>query len=109
MAYEGSSYNGYNQKERNDNFKELKRRLASGELSPAIGPCALCGDPEPKTKIPFEYHNEDYGMNPFLDKNLLCLLCVEIAIETNYTSGSGTINCGKHFSRMCVGAAMPAI
>src|ERR1019366_679727 len=76
MAYEGSSYNGYNNKERDDNFKELKRRLASGKLPSATVPCALCGDPEPKTKILFEYHNEDYGMDPFLDKEpALFALC----------------------------------
>lgn len=66
MDEKEKGYNGYSKKERDENFEELKRRLADGRLRPATGPCALCGDPKPKN--PFEYHNEDYGMDPFLDK-----------------------------------------
>jgi hypothetical protein len=54
-------YNGYSAKERDLKFKELKRRIVRGELRPATGPCALCGDPE----VPVEYHDEDYG-EPFI-------------------------------------------
>lgn len=57
----GSWYNGYNPKEREDKFKELKRLIVKGELPPATGPCELCGDPE----VPVEYHDEDYG-EPFI-------------------------------------------
>jgi hypothetical protein len=49
-------------KERKDNFKELKRRVATHEIDEASGPCALCGDPD----VPVEYHNEDYGIAPFI-------------------------------------------
>jgi hypothetical protein len=38
-------------------------RIASGELPSAVGPCALCGDHDPKTV--FEYHDEDYSI-PYL-------------------------------------------
>ena len=55
-------YNGYCPKERDKNFDELKRQIASGELHPATGPCALCGDPD----VHVEYHNEDCGMDPFI-------------------------------------------
>lgn len=56
-----SSYNGYSAREREVKFRELKRLVARGELLPASGPCALCGDPE----VPVEYHDEDYG-EPFI-------------------------------------------
>lgn len=55
----GNPYNGYSWKEREDKFKVMKDRIASGELAAAAGPCALCGDPEPTTE--FEYHDEDYS------------------------------------------------
>lgn len=55
---EGNPYNGYTPKERNDKFKEMMRRIANGELPPASGPCALCGDPE----VEVEYHDEDYSL-----------------------------------------------
>jgi hypothetical protein len=58
---EGTWYNGYNPRERNDKLKAMKRALSRGELLPAQGPCALCNDPE----VPVEYHDEDYG-EPFL-------------------------------------------
>lgn len=58
---EDSWYNGYSSKERDVKFKALKRHVARGELSPAAGPCALCGDPD----VPVEYHDEDYG-EPFI-------------------------------------------
>jgi hypothetical protein len=62
MTDEGSWYNGYSKKERDANFEEMKRLIAAGDLPAASGPCALCGDPEAAV----EYHNEDYGINPFL-------------------------------------------
>lgn len=67
---EGSWYNGYSPKERDVKFKVLKRLVAKGELSPASGPCMLCGDPD----VPVEYHDEDYG-EPFIwePPALLCL------------------------------------
>lgn len=58
-------YNGYSKTERDRNFDELKARLADKRLAPAAGPCGICRDAQPKG--PFEYHNEDYGMDPFLD------------------------------------------
>ncbi len=58
---EAGWYNGYSPKERAANFKELKRRVDSGELLAAAGPCLLCHDPD----VQVEYHNEDYG-EPFL-------------------------------------------
>jgi len=63
-------YNGYSPKERDVKSKVLKRLVAKGELPPASGPCALCGDPE----APVEYHDEDYG-EPFIwgPPALLCL------------------------------------
>jgi|SRR5882672_6040809 len=62
MVDDSGWYNGYNPKKRKDNFKELKRLVAIGELAAASGPCALCGDPD----VPVEYHNEDYGIAPFI-------------------------------------------
>ena len=67
---EGSWYNGYSPKERDDKFKVMKRLIAKGEVPPASGPCALCGDPE----TPVEYHDEDYG-EPFI-WNAPALLCL---------------------------------
>jgi hypothetical protein len=58
---EGSWYNGYSAIERDIKFKALKRHVSRGELTPATGPCALCGDPD----VPVEYHDEDYG-EPFI-------------------------------------------
>ena len=63
----GNPYNGYSWKERDDKFKEMNKRIASDtsdtsdtsdKLSPASGPCALCGDP----KAAVEYHDEDYSV-----------------------------------------------
>ena len=51
-------YNGYSPDERNDKFREMKKRIASGELSAPSRPCALCGDPDSDV----EYHDEDYGI-----------------------------------------------
>jgi len=65
-----SWYNGYSAKERDIKFKVSKRMIAKGELSPARGPCMLCGDPD----VAVEYHSEDYG-EPFIWEvpALLCL------------------------------------
>jgi hypothetical protein len=66
-----SWYNGYSAKEREIKFKALKARIATGQLAPAAGPCALCGDPE----VPVEYHDEDYG-EPFIwEPPALLALC----------------------------------
>jgi hypothetical protein len=54
---EGNWYAGFSPNERSDHLAEQKRRIASGELAPASGPCALCGDPDTRT----EYHSEDYA------------------------------------------------
>lgn len=52
-------YNGYSWKERYYvNYKEMERLIASGELQPASGPCAICGDKE----VEVEYHGEDYSI-----------------------------------------------
>ena len=56
----GNPYNGYSWKSREDKFKAMKERIATGALAPAAGPCALCGDPDPK--LEFEYHDEDYSL-----------------------------------------------
>ena len=61
MADSASWYNGYSPEERNEKFKVLKRLLKTGAVGAALGPCALCGDPE----VPVEYHSEDYAA-PFL-------------------------------------------
>ena len=45
-------YNGYSWKEREDKFK---KQTSTGQI--AVGPCALCGDPDAKV----EYHEEDYS------------------------------------------------
>lgn len=58
---EGSWYNGYKPSERDFKFKVMKARIAKSELSPATGPCMLCGDPD----VAVEYHDEDYG-EPFI-------------------------------------------
>jgi hypothetical protein len=58
----GNSYNGYSWAERMAKFREMERRLASGELAPPRGPCQLCGDlGGHKTSVTFEYHDEDYS------------------------------------------------
>lgn len=54
-------YNGYSPRERDTNFAELKRQMASGDVPPAAGPCGLCGDPGGIDGMQFEYHNEDYS------------------------------------------------
>lgn len=54
-------YNRYDWNERIAKLRTLKKRLASGELTQAVGPCELCGDPE----VPVEYHDEDYRL-PYL-------------------------------------------
>lgn len=61
MAYKFSWYNGYSPEERDYKLKVLKSLIAKGDVPPATGPCALCGDPE----VPVEYHDEDYG-EPFI-------------------------------------------
>jgi len=71
IAMADSWYNGYSGKERDVKFKALKRRIATGRLPPASGPCALCGDAE----SPVEYHDEDYG-EPFIwEPPALLALC----------------------------------
>src|ERR1700730_6069375 len=43
-------------------FREMERRLTSGELASPKGPCQLCGDPGgPASSVSFEYHDEDYS------------------------------------------------
>lgn len=54
-------YNGYPWPERLAKLKEWTRLCADGKLGPAIGPCALCGDPD----VPVEGHSEDYS-KPYL-------------------------------------------
>ena len=61
MANKFSWYNGYSPQEREYKLTVLKSLIAKGELPPAAGSCALCGDPE----VPVEYHDEDYG-EPFI-------------------------------------------
>jgi hypothetical protein len=59
MAEDAGWYNGYSWKERyNGKYKEMQRLIASGELPPASGPCAICGDAE----VEVEYHDEDYSL-----------------------------------------------
>lgn len=60
---DSNPYNGYSGEERDYKFKILKELIAKGDVPPAAGPCALCGDPDPKAS--FEYHDEDYG-EPFI-------------------------------------------
>lgn len=71
MADSGGWYNGYSPKERNEKFKVLKRLLRAGEVAPASGPCALCGDPE----VPVEYHSEDYAAPFRWDPPAMYSLC----------------------------------
>ncbi len=54
------AYNGFSGKERLAKFEAMKLRIASGELAPATGPCAICGDSDIATS--FEYHDEDYSV-----------------------------------------------
>ena len=49
-------YNGYTSKERMAKYRDMQRRIGSGELVPK-GACELCGDPGVK----LEYHDEDYS------------------------------------------------
>jgi hypothetical protein len=59
----GNYYNGYSWKEREDNLKEMDRLIKKGgpgDPPPAKGPCAICGDTDPKAE--FEYHSEDYSL-----------------------------------------------
>lgn len=53
----GNWYNGYCSLERDKKFREYKRLVRRGELSPPSGPCALCNDPG----VPVEPHDEDYS------------------------------------------------
>ncbi len=64
-------YNGYPWSEREAKFEVLTRRIASGEQSPAAGPCDLCGDDE----VPVEYHDEDYSPPYLWDFPALLALC----------------------------------
>lgn len=74
-------YNGYKPSERDKNYEELKRQLASGELSKPKSPCALCGDPGGKVEghfdadVVFEYHNEDYSLPLKKTEPALFVLC----------------------------------
>jgi len=65
------SYNGFSGAERNAKLKSMQRRIASGEMSPASGCCALCGDPEG----PLEYHDEDYGRPYLWTEPAIFILC----------------------------------
>ena len=84
---EGSWYNGYRPKERLSKLREMNRRLASGELTQAAGPCALCGDPD----VPVEYHDEDYG-EPYLwsppAQYCLCRHCHRHKLHTRFKAPS---------------------
>lgn len=61
-AHMGNRYNGYAWSERVAKFKDMQRRIASGELTAPEGPCQLCGDPgTPERSVTFEYHDEDYS------------------------------------------------
>jgi len=66
-----SWYNGYSPKERDDKYKELKKLIANGSLTSAIGPCDLCNDPN----VPVEHHDEDYGLPYLWEKPALFSLC----------------------------------
>lgn len=69
----GNSYNGYSWEERETNLKVMNRLIANGEVKPALGPCALCGDPDPKAEV--EYHGEDYSL-PYIWVEPACyVLC----------------------------------
>lgn len=61
MKVDSGWYNSYSWKERysgkNSKYKEMTRLITSGELLPASGPCALCGNAE----VDVEYHDEDYS------------------------------------------------
>jgi hypothetical protein len=72
MADEAGWYNGYCLKERQKKLKVFKRLLAAGEVPPASGPCALCGDPD----IPVEYHDEDYSEPYIWTEPAAYALCV---------------------------------
>lgn len=61
MAESDGWYNGFSWKEREAKLRALKRKIAAGDIQPAGGCCALCGDPA----VPLEYHDEDYGQ-PYL-------------------------------------------
>lgn len=81
---EGSWYNGFNPKQRNDKLREMKRKIANGELPPASGPCALCGD----TGTEVEYHDEDYAIpyrwvEPAM--YVLCLHCHRHQLHRRFT------------------------
>lgn len=77
-------YNGYNPAERNEKFREMKRKIVIGELSPPSGPCALCGDPDSDV----EYHDEDYGI-PYQwsepSAYVLCRHCHRQKLHTRYS------------------------
>lgn len=54
------SYNGYSGPERDRKYQEYKRLRELGQSVPAIPPCQLCGDDDPKLKV--EPHSEDYSL-----------------------------------------------
>ncbi len=68
---ESGWYNGYSWNERNVKLKELMSKIKRGELGPANGPCALCGDPD----VPVEYHDEDYSKPYLWGSPALLALC----------------------------------
>ena len=74
MSSVGTFYNGYSPLDRSDHLEAQKRQIAAGELTPASGPCALCGDQD----SPVEYHAEDYAQ-PYCwtppAAYALCLYC----------------------------------
>ena len=60
----GNAYNGLTWPERMAKFKEMNRRLATGELAPPLGPCRLCNDPGGSgTDVTFEFHDESYSQD----------------------------------------------
>lgn len=65
-------YNGYGWSERYAKLKELKKKVARGELASAQPPCQLCGDPEPKS---VEHHDEDYSKEYLWGPPALYVLC----------------------------------
>lgn len=67
----GSGYNGYSGLERDRKYKEYKRLVRFGELSPPSGPCAICNDPD----TPTEFHDEDYSEPYIWEPPALLALC----------------------------------
>jgi hypothetical protein len=64
-------YNGFSPIERNKKLQVSKRLVSKGALSPATGPCAICGDPD----VAVEYHDEDYGEPYIWTEPALFALC----------------------------------